>query len=76
MVNIQKENVLATYIHGCFDDGLDDKLIDMLFRLKGLDRETADKKSFYEYRQEQYDILADVVRDSLDMDMIYKVLGL
>ncbi len=73
---IQKENVLATYIHGCFDDGLDDKLIDMLFRLKGLDRKTANKKSFYEYRQEQYDILADAVRDSLDMDMIYKVLGL
>ena len=73
---IQKENVLATYIHGCFDDGLDDKLIDMLFRLKGLDRDNINKKSFSEYRQEQYDILANVVRDSLDMNMIYKVLGL
>ncbi len=71
---VQKGNVLATYIHGCFDDGLDDKIIDILYELKGVRRPEHLHKSYHEYRQEQYDKLADIVRSSLNMDMIYGLL--
>jgi adenosylcobyric acid synthase len=68
---IQNGNVLATYIHGCFDNGLDDRLIELLSALKGIDRKSLKALSYNEYRQQQYDKLADIVRDSLDMDLIY-----
>jgi adenosylcobyric acid synthase len=68
---IQNGNVLATYIHGCFDNGLDDRLIELLSESKGVDRKHLKPLSYNEYRQQQYDKLADIVRDSLDMDAIY-----
>jgi adenosylcobyric acid synthase len=74
---IQNGNVLATYIHGCFDDGLDDRLIELLSALKGIDRNRLKPLSYSEYRQQQYDKLADIVRNSLDMDLIYdELLGI
>lgn len=73
---IQNKNVLATYIHGCFDDGLDDKLIQMLCERKGIDYDRCESMSYAAYRQAQYDRLADIVRESLDMDKIRSIIGL
>lgn len=73
---VQNKNVLATYIHGCFDDGLDDKLIQMLCERKGIDYDRCAYLSYAAYRQAQYDRLADIVRESLDMDKIRSIIGL
>lgn len=76
---VQNGSVLATYIHGCFDDGLDRKLLELLCRRKGIDAERlfigmhADYRA---YKETQYDILANAVRDSLDLELIYKIIGI
>lgn len=67
-------NVYGCYIHGIFDsDGVSSALVNALCKRRGLDFteacETREK-----YRERQFDILANEVRKSLDMELIYKIL--
>lgn len=65
-------NVLGTYIHGFFDsDQIFDKIIRLLCDRKGLP--LPEYKSYQSEREEAYDRLADLVRKSLDMDSVYKI---
>lgn len=32
--------------------------------------------SFWEYKQREYDKLADVIRENMDMEYLYRVMGL
>ncbi|WP_346939339.1 cobyric acid synthase [uncultured Clostridium sp.] len=70
-----KGNVMGTYIHGVFD-GVEFRqhIINELRRNK----EIKDKVSMpYEnLREKELDKLADLVRASIDMDRIYKIMGL
>ncbi len=71
-----KGNCIGTYLHGIFDDtAFRNGMIDMLCDAKGINR-SRETVSYEEYRQEQYDSLAGVLRSSLDIDKIYTVLGL
>ncbi len=69
-------NVYGTYVHGIFDaEGLASSIIRLLLQKKGLNPELIDSKMDYKaYRESQYDKLAQVLRDHLDMDSIYKIL--
>jgi len=68
-----KENVLGTYIHGLFDSqDILDAVEEMLCGIKGIEKGA--KTDYAQFRSEQYDILAENVRKSIDMDMIYKIL--
>ena len=72
-------NVLGTYLHGLFDDGkLADALVRQARRLKGLPEEPASVEqvavNMKAYREAQFDILAKTVRESLDMDAVYRIL--
>ena len=71
---IQNGNVLASYIHGIFDNGLDEALINIAAQRKGINinMETFDREA---YRQAQYDGLAQDVRQALDMDYIYRIMN-
>lgn len=70
-----KGNVFGTYLHGLFDTGeLTARLVDFLARRKGVSLEEYTPISRKEYMEEQYDQLADIVRNALDMDRIYKVM--
>ena len=70
-----KGAVLGSYVHGIFDQGdLAEKLISILLERKGLDADTARTVTFQEYKEQQYDILADGIRRSLDMDAVYRIL--
>jgi adenosylcobyric acid synthase len=72
-----KENTIGTYLHGIFDeDDFRNAFIDFLCEKKGISRMQAAEstKSYEKYREEQYDRLADIVRKSLNMDKIYKLL--
>ena len=61
----------GTYLHGLFDSGeLTTKLADWLLRRKGLEPESFRVQSHWEFKQSQYDLLADAVRGSLDLDAI------
>ena len=71
------DNVFGTYIHGFFDsDELRKAFLDMLYRKKGIDPENMDisERSYEEFREEQYDKLASILRDSLDMEKIYSMI--
>ena len=69
-------NVLGTYLHGLFDDGvLADALVKRARALKGLpEAAQAPAVRMDEYRRRQFDRLADVVRESLDIDAVYALL--
>ena len=46
----------------------------ILLDRKGLDAATARTITFQQYKEQQYDILADGIRRSLDMEAVYKIL--
>ncbi len=67
-------NVAGCYIHGIFDNAdVSGRLIRALFEAKGasFSGKAVDRPV---YREKQFDILADAVRSSIDMDMIYRIL--
>lgn len=67
-------NVCGCYVHGIFDSGeVSSRLVRELFRRKGLEF-TGKAVDRYAYKQSQYDLLADSVRESLDMELIYRIL--
>lgn len=71
---VNSGNVYGSYIHGLFDsDGVSQCIVDALYNSKGIVR--GEKAlSRQEYREMQYDILADAVRRNVDMDMIYRII--
>lgn len=68
--------VMGTYLHGLFDaPQFTSALAKLLLKNKGIVWNGASaQKSHWSYKQRQYDILADVVRSSLDMKQIYDIL--
>lgn len=71
----QKRNVLGSYIHGIFDeDGIAQSLIKALYEKRGLQFDENQSFDLHSYRESQYNILADTVRSSLDMDLVYRIL--
>ncbi|BAK47192.1 MAG: cobyric acid synthase [Lachnospiraceae bacterium] len=70
-------NVCGTYLHGLFDTGeLTERLAQYLAERKGISIADLTPLSHSAYVQKQYDILADTVRDSLDMDAVYRMMGI
>ena len=67
-------NVLGSYLHGLFDDGqLFAAIAAHIRREKGIVTENQVPVSFEEFREREFDRIADIVRASVDMDMIYKI---
>ena len=72
---INKGNTYGSYIHGIFDkENISNVIVKALLREKGLSDDSIKSYDITKFKQEQYDILADVVRSSLDMDAIYKII--
>ena len=70
-------NVSGTYLHGLFDTGeLTEKLVALLCRRKGIAPDSAALIPMEQYRQQQFDLLADGVRGALDLDAVYAAMGL
>ena len=82
------ENVYGTYVHGLFDSGeLIERMTEHFMRKRGLpfvaakaastDNETErgeKSRDFRAFQEEQYDILADAVRNNIDLKRIYREL--
>lgn len=69
-------NVFGTYIHGIFDNGqLVAGLINNLRRRKNLAPLPAQVPDFNESKEQQYDMLADIIRKSIDMRKIYEIMN-
>lgn len=73
---VNDRNVYGTYIHGVFDrEEIAKTIVESLLKQKGLDFTDVKAFNVEEYKQTQYDILADELRKSLDMELIYKILN-
>lgn len=71
-----KGNVYGTYIHGIFDaPGVSDEMLRALCAQKGLDFAALGTFDPREYKERQYDLLADAVRGGLDMELVYRVIN-
>ena len=69
-------NVYGSYIHGIFDaPRIADSILKAVCARKGLDFAALETYDANEYKQRQYDILADAVRQGLDMDLVYRILN-
>ena len=67
-------NVYGSYVHGILDgDEVVDTIIRSLAEKKGVDPDDLGKVSGEEHKQQQYDLLADTLRKSMDMDLVYRI---
>lgn len=67
-------NVYGTYIHGIFDgEGIAAKVVEALLAKKGLTMEDVKVIDYQKYKQQQYDLLAQSVREHLDMKKVYEI---
>lgn len=74
---ISAGNVYGCYVHGIFDQTEVVKgLIEALLKQKGYDPGAIVIQDRSAYKEQQYDKLADVIRESLDMKAIYEVMGM
>lgn len=68
-------NVYGSYIHGIFDEGdIGACLVGILAERKGILLDTANFMNYCQFKEKQYDELADTIRNYMDMDYIYKIL--
>ncbi|MDE6833742.1 MAG: cobyric acid synthase CobQ, partial [Ruminococcus sp.] len=69
----QKGNVYGSYVHGIFDGVVAEKIVKRLYQEKNMTYygECIDRRT---YKEKQFDILADGVRNNINMDILYKII--
>ncbi|MFG6393338.1 MAG: cobyric acid synthase [Lachnospiraceae bacterium] len=72
-----QHNVYGSYIHGLFDNGdIAYTIVKALAERKGISASMINSFDYREYKEGQYDMLADAIRDNTDMDRIYRCMGM
>lgn len=70
----QRGNVYGTYLHGFFDAApCREAILNALSRRRGISAEAV-SFDWHAYKERQYDLLADAIREHLDMALIYRIL--
>ena len=68
-------NVLGSYLHGIFDTGAFWRaVVNHVRKEKGLDANTGDVLTMEQFRDREFDRMAAIVRQNLDMDAVYKII--
>ena len=76
VLGLINKKCFGTYLHGIFDnEEFTLNLLNTVARKKGVELKE-DFVSTEDYKKKEYDKLADLVRNSLDMEKIYKILDL
>ena len=71
----QQGSVYGTYVHGILDhDDVAGAVIRALAEKKGIDPALLGKVSGAEHKERQYDLLAQTLREHMDMKTIYRIL--
>jgi adenosylcobyric acid synthase len=74
-VSNQAGNVFGSYIHGVFDNsGFLRGIVNNIREQKGLSKDNSKTMTFEDYKQGEYDRLADIVRNAVDMDAVYQIM--
>lgn len=69
------DNVYGSYVHGIFDkEEIVKTVVQALADRKGLDLSALETMDYAVYKEQQYDKLADMLRQHLDMKKIYEIL--
>lgn len=69
------DNIAGSYIHGIFDNSqVVNTIVKILYEKKGLTVEELENFNIKEFKNTQYDLLAQTVRNTLDMKKIYEIL--
>nr|WP_330407422.1 hypothetical protein [Blautia argi] len=69
------KNVYGSYVHGIFDkEDVAKKVVEGLGEQKGIDVSNMAGVNFAEFKETQYDKLAEGLRKHLDMKKIYEIL--
>lgn len=72
---MQKGNVYGSYLHGLLDSQTAvEGLLASLLRRRGLDETALHAEDPAQYRERQFEILEQTLRESLDMQRVYKIL--
>lgn len=72
---LTKGNVYGSYVHGIFDEGdIALKLVTILAERKGIQFDNRSQMSYLSYKEAQYDKLADMISEYMDMEHVYKLL--
>ena len=70
-------SIFGSYIHGIFDaPGIAEAVLKALCDQKNVDYSLLRSFDIADYKEKQYDRLADAVRSGLDMELVYKIIGL
>lgn len=68
-------NVYGSYVHGIFDRGeIAEKIVRALAEKKGISLTGSDVMDHKAFKEKEYDRLASILRESLDMEAIYGML--
>lgn len=68
-------NVFGTYLHGIFDDiDFTRTILNNIRKMKNLEHIESKVESFDEFKNKEYDKLADFLREHLDMKKIYEIM--
>ena len=74
-VNGSNPNVYGTYVHGIFDKGaIASTLVRALAKRKGIVMERVFFDDYRSYKEKQYDKLADILSEHLNMENVYGIL--
>ncbi len=71
----EKGNVFGTYLHGIFDNlAWTRQLLNVLRRRRGLPEKKGPQYANYrDFKEKEYDFLADTVRRNLDLEQVYRI---
>lgn len=73
---VAKENIFGTYIHGIFDnEEFTRRFLNNIRVKKGL-LSLEDKFSFAEFKEKEYNKLAELLRNNLDISSIYEIMDI
>lgn len=69
-------NVYGTYVHGIFDEEkIAFTIVSAVLEKKGISNSKLNTFDMYSYKERQYNILANAIKENVDMEQIYKILN-
>lgn len=70
-----KDHIIGTYFHGLFDyEDFKGQFMEVLYQMCGHKKQNSSIISLQDFKEQQYNQLADILRNSLNMKEIYKSL--
>lgn len=75
LAGICRENIYGSYIHGIFDkENVAKTLVTALYKAKGINFEEVTGLDVLAYKEQQYDLLAQGIRENINMEQLYQIL--